>query len=257
MWLRAWATGAVVGALAAWVPAGIARADTLLNPGGTHDTSLSVSAGTNGGPTQTDPTSGLGADRSLSASPFIGGGGPVVAGPISGASYILTSSLFQIDTGHTLTPGLGDFARAEGAIYFTVDQDASYSLSGFYDVGGIDSPDTIDFTVTLGEAGAPGSLFATTGTPGDANVLSGPGLTGTLLANHEYLLSYRLGIANNLTAPSAVIGADGGLTLDIQQGGGGGGAVVPLPSAAWGGLVLLGGLGVAARLRREPKPVIA
>lgn len=166
--------------------------------------------------------------------------------------------------------GFDVFASSMGSIFFSVTQETTYALDGFYSVVDRGLGNEANFAVNLTDLTTSTGLFENTQfskrahntifgsfnlalgqTGGDAlNTLSGS-QTGTLVVGHEYRFGYEAHIFSN-----RLMGGDNGnafasgdvlLTLtDVDP------APVPLPTAVWGGFVLLGGLGLTKFRRRYP-----
>jgi hypothetical protein len=170
-------------------------------------------------------------------------------GGSSVTSYSLTNDGFHWTMNQTVVSTLNATSQTNATIYFMVDQDVDYAISGSYGLisggaplislgfsirddvagpfvysGGHSSRQVAGETFTLGASG--GNIF-------DDEEGS---LTGTLLAGHQYILVLQSHLLSNLTSQAAG-SATGSVTLTF----------VPEPATA--SLVALGLVAFAARRR--------
>jgi hypothetical protein len=235
------------------IAAGAARADTVL------DFTYSLSSGSIGANDAIGSHNS--ASRTITSLPLVANDIITVGANAASTTYNLSGTAFDLGFTHSRTGTLGSHSESSGSLYFTpTDNSTSYALSGNYtftspyaqlhsnliDVGTGISVFSDDHTYN--DSGLAGGTFTVGGTQGQYN--SPPvALSGALIAGHHYHWVYDVYIQAYPNADSGAIGS-GRLTLSFSDSANAP-AATPLPSAALGGLVLLGGLSAGGLGRRS------
>ncbi len=143
----------------------------------------------------------------------------------SASAYDLSNSGLFITFEHIRGPVTGSFANSSGVIYFTVDEDVTYMLSGNYsaedaDGGPISLDVELDRRVGSGlfeniqrSLATPNESFLLGELGGDDRNLLRGSLTGTLSGGTEYRLSYQAIIQGGSPTPTQTATATGSITL--------------------------------------------
>jgi hypothetical protein len=170
-------------------------------------------------------------------------------GGSSVTSYSLTNDAFSWTMSQTVVATLNATSQTNATIYFTVDEDVNYAISGSYGLISGGAP-LIGFRLAIRDgvagpfpfqgshtsAGIAGETF-TLGVPGGNILFDQEGsLTGTFLAGHQYTLTMQSRLLSN-TGAQAAASAAGSVTISF----------VPEPATA--SLVAFGVIGLAARRR--------
>ena len=167
----------------------------------------------------------------------------------------LTNTAFSIDMTHSRDSAFNHWAKTEGFVYFSVDQDVDYEATGSYSVldGGGSGANVQLYGVLQDLTAANDLFFSDQQSGGDPNESFTLGLsegsvsnftvgslTGTLLAGHDYVFAFGATSANVGFAASGTVSGSGNITLTF----------IPEPSTA-----LLLGLGLVGLSKKRKRAV--
>jgi hypothetical protein len=168
-------------------------------------------------------------------------------GSLTESAYDLSDSGFEVTVDQTRVSALNGRAQAFGTVYFSVDEDVSYTASGSYAAVDADGRRLLylsfleDHTVagtslyrSLQESRAtPNESFTLGFTEGDFENENTGSLTGTLLAGHQYAWFHAAYLVASPTASTSSASGSGNFALTF--------AAIPEPNTG-----LLVGLGLVA-----------
>jgi len=181
------------------------------------------------------------------------------AADLSAATYTLSGSQFHVvmDQKRVSVGRHSVVTESYGSLFFTPDADADYGLAGRYHVDQNTTASALDyFYLSLTDVTLQETLFSTEQQSyhtlsqdfvagqdgGDASNVTSGSLTGTLLAGHVYQLDHDYKAESSSRGDGGAT-AFGSVTLDFTSATSlADPAEAPLPSTAWAGVVLLGGL---------------